>query len=387
MKRLNLIGKNQEGHKKGTGLQLLVLYHGIRDSAPYDQVAQDGILLAAMNTESKANPDVSVLIPVYNEEENLHELRDELFPILESLDDSFEVVFVDDGSTDRSPQILRQFFEEDPRVRVIRFARNFGQQMALTAGLRHTRGRAVILMDADLQCPVELVPTFLKKLREGYDIVYGQRQKIRAALYRRVGAMFARRLIAKLTGVDVPDSGGGFLVLDERLVRLVNQYDDKARCLSGLFAWLSGGRYTSIPMVRRERKHGQSKYEFHQLLRIVFDLITVWSVRPLQMAFWAGSCVIGLAALLGLRWLYLAARFGAEPGKWTLLAAALMLVGGIQLWAIGILGSYVGRIFGEVRDHPLYLISDIYERDVATPHAPSGPARTGADEQDPGFET
>src|SRR5690606_31767299 len=226
------------------------------------------------NEANHYETDLSVVIPVYNEAASLEELRAELWPVLEATGERFEVLFVDDGSRDESPAILRRFVDEDPRVRVIHFARNFGQQMANTAALRHVRGRAVIIMDADLQTPAEHIPALLAKLREGYDIVYGKRQEVRGPLYRRIGTRVANYLICKMTGFEIPDSASGFLALDERLVQRVNRFSDHSRYLSGLFAWLAYGRYAWVPVTRRDRRHGRSHYSVLQLVRIVLNLIT-----------------------------------------------------------------------------------------------------------------
>lgn len=310
--------------------------------------------------ETTISVDVSVLIPVYNEAASLFELRDELWPVLESLGETFEVIFVDDGSTDDSPNILRRFADEDPRVRVIRFARNFGQQMATTAGLRYTQGRAVIMLDADLQTPAVHIPELLAKLREGYDIVYGKRQRIRGPLYRRIGSRAASFLINKTTGFKIPDSASGFLALDERLVQNVNRYNDRSRYLSGLFAWLSYGRYAWIPVTRRPRSHGQSNYGMFQLVRMVLNLITTWSTRPLQLVTWAAFAFTGIAFLLGARWLWRLFRNGWVAAEPALLVFVFMSLGCTILYGMGVLGEYVGRIYGEVREHPPYVIADIY---------------------------
>lgn len=307
--------------------------------------------------------DVSVVIPVYNEEASLDELRQELFPVLEALGKSFEVVFVDDGSTDKSPEILRSFHEADPRVRVVRFARNFGQQMANTAGLKYARGHAVVIMDADLQTPAKHIPELLDKLAEGYDIIYGKRERIKGPLYRRIGTRIANHLICRMTGFSIPDSASGFLALDEKLVHNVNRFNDKSRYLSGLFAWLSYGRYAWVPVTRRERLHGESRYSAWQLVRIVLNFITSFSVRPLHFAFFLGFCVLGLALLLGIRWGYVLWQSGFQASELTLFSALLALVAGIQLLYLGILGEYVGRIYREVREHPPYVISHVYGAD------------------------
>ncbi|MFP4191162.1 MAG: glycosyltransferase family 2 protein, partial [Candidatus Hydrogenedentota bacterium] len=170
-------------------------------------------------------PRVSVVIPVFNEKDNLEALWEELLPVLEGLDEPFEVVFVDDGSSDGSAAILRDLHERDERVRVIRFARNFGQQMAVTAGFHHARGEAIVLMDADLQTPPQQIPEFVAKLRAGYDVVYGKRERRVGRWYRRMGTVLANRFICSVTGFNIPDSASGFLGLNGRFVRQINRYN------------------------------------------------------------------------------------------------------------------------------------------------------------------
>ncbi len=307
--------------------------------------------------------ELSVLIPVYNEEESLAELRSELFPVLEAIGCTFEVVFVDDGSRDKTPGILRDFYEEDERIRVIRFVRNFGQQMATTAGLRHCRGRAVIIMDADLQSPPHHIPELLDKLNEGYDIVYGVREESIGPLYRRLGSVAANYLIGRLTGVYYPDAASGFLALNDDLVRSVNRFNQKTRYLSTLFAWLSYGRHAAVTVSRRPRKYGHSNYRFWQLVRITVNLITNWSTRPLHFALWAGFGVSGVAGLVLLRWLYIVWTEGWRGGELTLYTTAILVVGAVNLFALAIMSAYISRIYGEVRENPPYVIGDIMERE------------------------
>lgn len=315
------------------------------------------------DTDLEKRLELSVLIPVYNEEESLEELQRELFPVLEKLERSFEVVFVDDGSRDATPQILRDLFEADVRIRVIRFVRNFGQQMATTAGLRHCRGRAVIIMDADLQSPPHHIPELLAKLDEGYDIVYGVREESTGPLYRRMGTIVANYLIGKLTGVYYPDVASGFLALKDDLVRSVNRFNQKSRYLSTLFAWLSYGRSASVTVSRRPRKYGHSHYRFWELVRITVNLITNWSTRPLHFALWAGFGVAGFTGIIFLRWVYLLWSEGWRAGEMTLYTVAVLTVGAVNLFALGIMSAYISRIYGEVRENPPYVIGDILERE------------------------
>ncbi|GMV99291.1 MAG: hypothetical protein AMXMBFR84_04300 [Candidatus Hydrogenedentota bacterium] len=313
--------------------------------------------------------DLSVVIPVYNEEESLYELRDELFPVLQSLGKSYEIVFVDDGSTDRSAEILREFFEANTFVRVVTFVRNFGQQMSYTAGLRYTRGQSVILMDADLQSPACHIPDVLAKLNEGFDVVYGRREKLIGPLYRRLGTRLASFLIRRLTGLNIPDSASGFLGLSRRLVVNVNKYDERARYLNGLFAYLAYGRSASVPVTRRERKYGESKYNFFKLAAIVLTFIARFSNRPLHLALWA-SGLIGALAVIALVVAAALAGTGRLDSAAVAFVASLVLGGnGIVLAVLGIMGDYIGRIYGEVRQQPPFLIAEVLDREPMEPFA------------------
>ncbi len=311
-----------------------------------------------MNARANTNhaPAVSVVIPVYNEEGNLKALWDELKPVLDGLGAPCEAVFVDDGSSDRSPEILADLHARNPEVTVVRFARNFGQQMANTAGLRFARGKAVIIMDADLQTPAEHIPEFLAKLREGCDIVYGVRERIPGPLYRRIGTRIANRFICAMTGFEIPDSASGFLALDRALVERVNRYNDRSRYLSGLFAWLSYGRYGAIPVTRRQRFSGESKYTFHQLVRIVLTFVYSFSVRPLRLILAAGAAVLALSAA-AFAWagaVHLGLAPGASGPAW--LTAGMLTIAGFQLSALGAAGVYTAEVYAGVRERPSYVI-------------------------------
>lgn len=313
-------------------------------------------------SESPPSPTgLSVLIPVYNEEESLQPLLDELKPVLELLGQSWEIVFVDDGSTDTSCEILRRFHDADKRIKVIRFARNFGQQRALTAGLRYTAGAVVILMDADMQQPPEHIPEFLAKMSEGYDIVYGRRVKLTGPLYRRIGSRVANLLIQNLTGLNMRDCAGNYMALSERLVRRINMYQDETRHLGSLFAWLSYGRCGEIDVMKRERTHGESKYNVFKLAAVTMSLIFSLTARPLKLATYAGVLSLLLSAIMGARWVYLVSAFGWRSGTLTLFAALLVTIMSVQLLSMGLLGEYIARIYGEVRDRPRYVIAEVYE--------------------------
>ncbi len=311
-------------------------------------------------------PALSVVIPVHNEEQCLPPLREELIPVLEGLDTPFEVIFVDDGSTDGSWPIIRRFCDEDKRMRAIRFIRNFGQQMALTAGLRHAKGREVILMDADMEVPPENIPPALDKLREGPDIVFGMRPRSGDPLYMRVLARLARWFTHHLTGFQFPDSNSGFFALRANLVQTVGYYNEFTGYLKGLFTWLAFGRYACLPVTARRRQYGRNKFDFRARFKHLVTFITGFSAKPLYLSLAAGAVVggvsLGLLALAVILW----AQGGWMAGEQVFYLALLTGVGSLQLFALGILGEYVARIYLEVRKHPPYVIAEILERDA--PH-------------------
>ena len=305
------------------------------------------------------DPYLSLLIPVYNEEANLRALWEELEATLHALGVSWEVVFVDDGSQDKSGEVLRALHYAEPRIRVVRFVRNYGQQMAVTAGLRYCRGCAVVMMDADLQTPAKHIPEFLETLREGFDIVYGMRATRHGPLYRRLGTRLANRFICFMTGFNIPDSASGFLALDERLVRNVNMYNERSRYLSGMFAWLSYGRYTVIPVSRRDRLHGESKYTFYQLIRLVINFATSFSTRPLRWPFAIAALPLALAAPVGWRACRLFMEAGLQDSFIPALTCMFLLASALQLAAVGVIGHYAASVYGDVRERPSYVISEI----------------------------
>lgn len=327
-------------------------------------------------TLNQEKPIVSIVIPVYNEKDNLEALWEELLSVLERLGEPFEVVFVDDGSSDGSAAILRDLHERDGRVRVVRLARNFSQQMAVTAGFHQARGEAIVLMDADLQTPPQHIPEFVAKLQAGYDVVYGKRERRVGRWYRRMGTVLANRFICSVTGFNIPDSASGFLGLNGRFVQQINRYNDRSRYLSGLFAWLSYGRYAVVPVERRERLHGESKYTFCQLVRLVITIATNFSTRPLALTGWMATAS-GIAALaVGTRGVVLCAT-----GQWGLAAtplsaAWLMAVGTACLAGVAITGTYIGRIYSEVRERPPYVVWETIgiEANRGKTHFPESPS-------------
>lgn len=301
--------------------------------------------------------ELSVVVPVFNEEENIPELYRRLTAVLPEVAASWEVLFVDDGSRDGSWGLIAQLAREDPHVRGLRFSRNFGHQMAFAAGLDHARGRAVVIMDADLQDPPELIPELVAKHRQGFEVVYAVRAARRGeTAFKRLTAKLFYRLLARLTTVGIPLDTGDFRLMGPRAVEAFRRLPERHRFTRGLVAWL-GFSQTGVPYERPPRFAGQTKYPLRKMLRFAADAMTSFSHVPLQLATWLGFLVSAVAFLYIL--VVIALKFaGVSWPGYTSLMAAILFLGGAQLVMVGLLGEYVGRIYDEVKRRPLYLVAE-----------------------------
>lgn len=311
---------------------------------------------------AKPQYELSIVVPAYNEEGNVELLHQRLTAALAAYGKTYEILFVDDGSTDQTFDLLKAIYEKDHAVRVIRFARNFGQQMAMAAGLRFAHGDVVVLIDADMQTLPEEIPLLVEKLKEGYDIIYGVRQKRRDPLWRRLGSRAVSHMLFRVTGISVPDSASAFIALDRRFVDHVNLFNDKAKFYSGLFAWLSYGRCGYVPVTHSSRHAGQSKYNLPKLISGVFNFVCNFTAAPLYVAFYLG----GLIALAGLVELVAVlssslVTLGHAPDPVWVLTGIVILLSGVQLASVGILGQYLARVHREVRDQPPFVIREHLE--------------------------
>jgi glycosyltransferase involved in cell wall biosynthesis len=301
--------------------------------------------------------ELSVVIPVFNEEANIPELFRRLDAALSGLSGSHEIVMVDDGSTDRTWAMVGELAGGDPRVKGVRFSRNFGHQMAFTAGLDHADGDAVVIMDGDLQDPPELIPELVARWREGYDVVYAVRGKREGeTAFKLITAAAFYRLMERIARIRIPVDTGDFRLMSRRAADALRRLPERHRFTRGLVAWL-GFPQTGVTFARAARHAGETKYPLRSMLRLASDGITSFSYVPLQLATWLGLLVAGVSlaaevALLGAR------AFGAHPWIWTYVAAALGFLAGLQLLMTGALGAYVGRIHDEVKRRPLYLVQD-----------------------------
>jgi len=310
-----------------------------------------------------AHPLISVVAPVYNEEPIIDELYRRLAEVLDGTGETWELVMVNDGSFDGSAARMRALVERDPRVRVVNFARNFGHQNAVTAGLDHARGEAVIVIDADLQDPPEVMLDLLAKWREGYQVVYAVRSERRGETwFKKATAKLFYRLIYRITDVDIPVDTGDFRLMDRQVVNALNAMREHNRFIRGLTSWI-GFRQTGVYYVRQERFAGETKYPLRKMIRFGLDAITGFSYFPLQVAIYA-SLVLGLIAVLAVP-LVAALRLAGSniqfQGQATTLVV-LLLISSFQMFFFFIMGQYVARIYDEVRRRPLYVVADLWEK-------------------------
>ena len=302
---------------------------------------------------------LSVVAPCFNEEAVLRETHRRLVATLEAVPDlDFELVYIDDGSRDATLNVLRELQHADARVRVLALSRNFGQQMAVTAGLAEAAGDAVVVIDADLQDPPEVIPQMLDRWREGADVAYGVRTKREGETrFKRWTASAFYRLLACLTDISIPLDTGDFRLMDRTVVNAFLAMPERDRFVRGMVAWL-GFRQEPVPYRRAARVAGETGWPLRNMLRLATDGLVSFSLLPLRLATWLGLLAAGLA-LSGIVYaLVLRLCTAVWVSGWTSLLIAVLFLGGVQLLMLGLLGEYVGRIYGEVKHRPLYLVEE-----------------------------
>lgn len=302
----------------------------------------------------------SIVIPVYNEADSLMELYRRLSPVMDQLDGSVELILVNDGSRDRSLVLIRSLREQDGRVCYLSLARNFGHQVAVTAGLNFTRGQAVVVLDADLQDPPELIPTLIEQWRQGYDVVYAQRsQRHRESWFKRSTAYLFYRLLKQLADVEIPIDTGDFCLMDRRVVEVLNAMPERNRYIRGLRSWV-GFRQTAVVFERDPRFAGEVKYTFGKSLSLAVNGLVSFSKVPLRISTYIGLLASVLAIVMAGLVIYWRLFYPTSPlTGYAAIAVAIFFIGAVQLFSIGILGEYIGRIYEEVKNRPLYTLSEI----------------------------
>lgn len=306
----------------------------------------------------EAEVELSVIAPVHNEAANIGPLLDRLLPVLVSCSGSFEILFVDDGSSDDTLALLRRAHRAEPRIRALSLSRNFGKEIAIAAGLDHVRGAATVILDADLQHPPELIAVFVDRWREGYKNVYGQRvDRTRDGALRRGLTQRFYRLFTAVGDAHLPQGAGDFRLLDRSAVIALRSMREHARFSKGLYAWI-GFKSVGVPFEVEERAHGTSKFSYRKLTHLALDGLMSFSTMPLQIWSYIGIIVSVLALAMAGFFLTRTLIFGVDVPGYASLIVSISFFAGIQLLSLGIIGEYIGRIFAEVKRRPLYLIED-----------------------------
>jgi dolichol-phosphate mannosyltransferase len=300
----------------------------------------------------------SIIAPIYNELENLPELYRRVKEVMDSTRETWELILVDDGSTDGSTEVICELGRKDKRVRPVIFARNFGHQIAITAGWDYARGEAVVIIDADLQDPPEVIPEMAKKWKEGYEVVYAVRaEREGESWFKLWTASLFYRLIYRITDVKIPLDTGDFRLMDRKVVDVLRQMRERHRFPRGMSAWV-GFKQIGVDYKRAARVAGETKYPFRKMFKLALNAITSFSYFPLQVATFFGFASAGIAILAIIPVVYLRVT-GSQAffGQATTLIAVLFL-GGVQLISLGILGEYIGRLYDEAKGRPLYIVRE-----------------------------
>ena len=302
--------------------------------------------------------DLSIIIPIFNEEDNIHLLQDRLTAVAEKMGISFELLFVNDGSRDNSIMLIKELVQKDSRIKFIDFSRNFGHQVAVTAGMDAAKGAAVVIIDADLQDPPELISELYAKMKEGFQVVYAKRkQREGESFFKKLTAKLFYRILKKITSINIPVDTGDFRIMDRKVVEVLKAMPEKNKFLRGQIAWI-GFKQTFVEYDRNERNAGKTGYTYRKMIRFAMDGITSFSNFPLKVASVLGFVVSGISFVIMMYALYVRFVAGHYVEGWTSLMISILFLGGIQLICVGLIGEYLSRVSDNVRDRPLYVVAD-----------------------------
>ena len=300
-------------------------------------------------------PVISVVVPLFNEQENLAELHRRLDAVLQSLDLPYEILLVDDGSRDQTPRLIDALTGRDRHVAALHLSRNFGHQAAISAGIDHARGQAVVVMDGDLQDPPEALPHFVQKWREGFEVVYGVRQRRKEGLLKRLGYSGFYRICRAISDLDIPLDSGDFCLMDRRVVDVLKHLPERMRFVRGLRSF-AGFRQTGLVYDRGAREAGKPKYTLSALIMLAIDGLISFSSYPLRLVTYLGMATIGIALAL-LVWVLSDALYHRTgPQGWASTLVTVLFMGSIQLFSLGIIGEYIRLIFLETKGRPTYIV-------------------------------
>ncbi len=310
--------------------------------------------------ENRDRPEYSIIIPIYNEEETIPEMYSRVSKVMKLLDGTTELVLINDGSRDNSLKLIRELHQQDSRVCYLSFARNFGHQIAVTAGLNFVRGQAVIILDADLQDPPELIPEMIRLWQDGYHVIYCQRTKRqKEGWFKRFTAYIFYRLLKRLAEIDIPTDTGDFCLMDRRVVDVLNAMPERNRYIRGLRSWV-GFRQTAIHFERQPRFAGEVKYTFRKSLSLAINSLISFSKVPLRFSTYLGLISAGFSLIMAFMVLYWRLQQPDSPlTGFAAIMIAIFFLGSVQLIGIGILGEYIGRIYEEVKGRPLYTLAEV----------------------------
>ncbi len=300
----------------------------------------------------------SVVVPVYNEELVIRETYKRLKAVMDKLGRTYEIIFVNDGSRDATVQLANEICDNDPHVKFLNFSRNFGHQLAITAGMDYSCGDAIVVIDADLQDPPEVIPLMLQKWDEGFDVVYGKRIKRTGdSLFKRITAKIFYRFLRSMTEVDIPVDTGDFRLIDRKVCEALKKVNERSRYIRGIISWL-GFKQTGVEFEREKRFAGETKYPLKKMIRFAFDAIASFSYKPLKLASYAGISISALSFIYLLIVLYQGIFTNNTVSGWASTLAVSLFFNGIVLIILGIIGGYIGRIYDEVKGRPLYIVRE-----------------------------
>ena len=302
---------------------------------------------------------LSIIIPVLNEEQNIPQLLDRLIPVANKTTLEYEILFVNDGSSDKTLEIIKNLAKENEKIKFVDFSRNFGHQVAVTAGIDHCKGELIVIIDADLQDPPELILEMLQQVKQGYEVVYAKRKSRKDRnILKRIAYKSFYRLLARISNVQVPLDTGDFRVMTRKVAEVLKKMPEQHKFLRGQIAWL-GFRQSFVEYDRDVRAAGEPGYTWKKLFRLAFDGITGFSNLPLRLATMMGFLVSGISAVLIFYTLYSYFFSGSKvPPGWSSLMIAISFIGGVQLICLGIIGEYISRLQTDVRNRPLYIVNE-----------------------------
>ena len=300
----------------------------------------------------------SIVVPVFNEELVVEESYKRLKQVMDSTNEPYELIFVNDGSRDKTAELVSSLCDRDKNVRLINFSRNFGHQTAITAGMDNSSGQAVVVIDADLQDPPEVILDMIAKWKEGYDVVYGQRLKRKGeTFFKKITAKLFYRLLSSMTSVDIPVDTGDFRLIDRKVCDVMSSLTEKNRYVRGLVSWV-GFKQTAVTYVRDERFAGETKYPLKKMLKFAMDGITTFSYKPLKISTYVGFLVSILSFIYLIVVLCLKLFTDTTVSGWASTLAVSLIFNGVILMMLGIIGEYIGRIYDETKNRPLYIIRE-----------------------------